>query len=79
MTKNIPKGMVELEHILDHDESIVTERMLKEKGIEEHDSYNLGTDEDPKIVRVGKACNAQERKDILKFITQYKDVISQSY
>ena len=78
-TNTIPKGMVELEHIFYHDESKLDRRMAKEKGIEECDSYNLGTDDDPKMVRVEKACSAQEREDMLKLLSEYKDVISWSY
>ena len=57
-TNTIPKGMVELECIFDHDESTLNRRVTQEKGIKECDSYNLGTNEDPRMVRIGKACNA---------------------
>ena len=57
-TNTIPKGMVELEYIFNHDESTVNRRMAQEKGIVECDSYNLGINEDPRMVRIGKACNA---------------------
>ena len=53
--------------------------MTKEKGIKECESYNLGTDDDPRTVRIGKACNTQEREDMLKLLIEYKDVISLSY
>jgi hypothetical protein len=52
----IPKGMVELECIFDRDELALNKRMDEEKGIQECDSYNLGTDNDPKMVKVRKAC-----------------------
>ena len=42
--------MVELECIFDHDESTLNRRKTQEKGIEECDLYNLGTDEEPKMV-----------------------------
>lgn len=51
-SNTIPKGMVELEHIFYHDEVALNKRMVKECN-----SYNLCTDEDPKMVRVGKLCN----------------------
>ena len=37
-TNTIPKGMVELECIFYHDESMLNRRMAQEKGIEECDS-----------------------------------------
>ena len=78
-TNTVPKGMVELEHIFDHDESALNKRTAEEKGIEECDSYNLGIDDDPKMVRVGKACTQQEREDMLKLLSEYKDIIAWSY
>lgn len=56
----IPKGMVELEFIFDQDESTPCKRTIEEKGIKECDSYNLGTEDDPKMVRIGKVCNSKE-------------------
>ena len=53
-------------------------RMVQEKGIEECDSYHLDTEEDPRMVRMGKECNAHEREDMLKLLTEYKDVIAWS-
>ena len=78
-TNTIPKGMVELERIFDRDESTLNRRETQEKGIKECDSYNLGIDEEPKMVQIGKVCNQQERNDMLKLLTKYKDVISWSY
>ena len=31
------------------------------------------------MVQIGKVCNQQERDDMLKFLTEYKDVIAWSY
>ena len=53
--------------------------MTQEKVIKECNSYNLGTDEDPKMIRIGKACNTQEREDMLKLLAEYKDVLAWSY
>lgn len=78
-TNTIPKGMVELECIFDYDESTLNKRMIQEKGIEECDEYNLGTKEDSRMVQIVKACNVKEREEMLKFLTEYRDVISWSY
>ena len=56
-TNTIPKGKVELERIFDHDESTLNRRETQEKGIEECDSYYLGTNEELKMVQIGKVCN----------------------
>ena len=39
----------------------------------------MGTDEESKMVQIGKVCNQQEREDMLKLLTEYKDVIAWSY
>lgn len=57
----IPKGMVELECIFDQDELAHNKRTNEEKGIREWDPYNLGMKDDPKMVRIGKACDSQEQ------------------
>ena len=56
-TNTITKGMFELECIFYHDELAFNRRETQEKGIKECDSYNLGTNEEPKMVQIGKACN----------------------
>lgn len=65
----ITKGMVELKHIFDQDELAQNKRTIEEKGIKECDSYNLGMEDDPKMVRIGKACNSQERESMLQLLT----------
>ena len=54
-TNTILEGMFELKHIFYHDESTLNKRTVIEKGIKECDSYNLGIDENTKMVRVRKA------------------------
>ena len=77
-TNTIPKGMVELEYIFYRNELALNIRMTQEKGIAKCDLYNLGTDEEPRMVQILKAYNTQEREDMLKFLTEYKDVIGWS-
>ena len=40
-------------------ESTCSKRNAEEKEVDECDSYNLGIEEDPQMVRIGKACNHQ--------------------
>ena len=56
-----------------------SKRNVEGKEVEECDSYNLGTKEDPNMVRTIKSCNPQERKSMLQLLTEYKDVIAWSY
>lgn len=51
-------------------------KIPEEKGTDRCDLYNLGMEDDPKMVRIGEACSLQERKDILKLLLKYKDFIT---
>ena len=64
-TNNIPKGMLEIKYIFDWNESTHHKRTPKEKGSDGCDSYNQGTKDDPRLVKIGKTCSAWERDGIL--------------
>ena len=59
-TNTIHKGMVEFECIFSRDESTCSKRNVEEKRIKECDLYNLGIEEDPKLVIIDKASNSKE-------------------
>ena len=67
-TNTIPKGMVDMECIFDHDELMLNKRVVKEKEIKECYSYNLGANEDPKKVKVKKCAMHREGKICLNFL-----------
>lgn len=71
--------MVELECIFDQGKLASNKRTNEEKGIEECDSYNLGTKDNTKMVGNGKVCNSQERENMHQLLTESRDVISWSY
>lgn len=54
-----------------------------EKGvqpnIEETESINLGSEEDPKMVKIGTLMTTEQRADMIEFLKSYKDVFAWSY
>ena len=52
----IPRGMVELKRMFDNDESAKQRRPPLEKGNDDCALVNLGMNEDPHMVKIGKAC-----------------------
>ena len=65
-TNTIPRGMVELERIFDKDESTKKRRPSPKVGNNDCDSFNLGLEEDPHMVKIGKVCMEQERQEMLQ-------------
>ena len=55
-TNTIPRGMVELERIFDNDEATKQRKPPLEKGNDDCVPVNLGIDDDPHMVNIGKAC-----------------------
>ena len=75
-TNTIPRGMVELERMFDKDESVKQRRPPLDVGNHDCDSFNLGSKEDPRMVKIGKVCMKKKREEILQLLTKYKDVIA---
>ena len=40
---------------------------------------NMGTDKDPKLIKIGKGTSEKERNSLIKLIKEYRDVFSFSY
>ena len=64
----IPRGMVELERMLNKDESTKQRRPPPDMGNNDCDSFNLGLEEDPHIVKIRKVCTKQERQVMLTIV-----------
>ena len=48
-------------------------------GNDDCDLFNLGSKEDPCMVKIWKVHTKQERKEMLQLFSKYKDVIAWSY
>ena len=40
---------------------------------------NIGTDKDPKLIKIGKGTSEKERNNLIKLIKEYRDVLAFSY
>ena len=45
----------------------------------DHFEVNIGTDKEPRMVKVGKNTPIEERKEIIKLLKQYRDVLDFTY
>jgi hypothetical protein len=43
------------------------------------DDINVGSEESPRYIKIGKACTEKERKEIISLVHEYKDVFAWSY
>lgn len=53
----------------------------KEESIKPRDFFeiNIGTDKDPKMIKIGKKILDKESKRIIDLIQEYRDIIALSY
>ena len=73
----VPRDLVALEQIFDrHDMSKTKEESIKLGDFVE---VNIGTDKDPKMIKIGKWISNKESKRIIDLIQDYRDIIAFSY
>jgi hypothetical protein len=72
----VPRGIASLEKIFDmHD-------MYKKKKVVKHGSYieiNIGTEEVPRFIKIGKGTSEKERKELISLVQEYRDVFAFTY
>lgn len=74
-TNTLPQGIIDLERLFDQD--LVQENIPKEHiEVEETEKINLGTDQDPRCILIGKTYQRKIREDILNAYQEYIDVIA---
>ena len=73
----IPRGLVPLEILFDkNDVPLQLSKVVEENQVED---LNLGTDADPKIVKLSRKVPEEYKKLYLKLFQSYKDVFAWSY
>lgn len=78
-TNSISKGMVALERIFDKDEHARERGKTLVVDGDDCELYNLGTQLEPREVRIGKVSTPEEKKQMVELFTKYKDVIAWCY
>jgi hypothetical protein len=73
----LPMGCIPLENIFDrHD---VFKRKGARKQANEALEFNIGTEIDPRMVKIGKGTIEKERLEILSLIREFKDTFAWNY
>jgi len=73
-----PRNVVALEKHFDrHDATKLREENKMNLG--EYLEKNIGTSENPKIVKIGRGTSVEERKKLTNLLREYRDVLAFSY
>jgi hypothetical protein len=77
LNDTLPKGVVPLERMFDrHD-------MYKEKLVvdqsDEAFEFDIGSENNPRVIKIGKGTTLSERESIINLIQEYKDIFAWSY
>ena len=73
-----PRNVVALEQHFDrHDATKLREENKMDPG--EYLEINIGTSENPKIVKIGRGTSLEERKRIIDLLREYRDILAFSY
>lgn len=73
----IPKGLIPLEKLFDQNDVAKNPKMKSDD--EEVETYNLGTTENPKNVKLSKFLSLEEKQKYLYLMKKYIDIFSWSY
>jgi hypothetical protein len=73
----LPKGCVPLENLFDKYD--VFKRKRPNKQVDEALEFNIGTEIDPRMVKIGKGTTKKERLEILTLVKEFKDTFAWNY
>jgi ribonuclease HI len=73
----LPKGCIPLETLFDRNDVFKGRRPNKQA--EEALKFNIGTEMDPRMVKIGKGTTEKERMEILALIREFRDTFAWNY
>lgn len=73
----IPKGLVHLEKLFENNDVVKNPRV--KPSHEDVEDVNVGTEENPKIVKLSTKMSTEAKEKYVKLLKQYLDVFSWSY
>jgi hypothetical protein len=76
-SNTLPKGCILLENLFDRHDVFKGKRTNKQD--EEALEFNIGTEMDPRMVKIGKGTTEKERNEILALIREFIDTFSWNY
>jgi hypothetical protein len=76
-TNTLPKGCVPLENLFDRHDVFKGKRPNKQA--DEALEFNIGTEIDPRMIKIGKGTTEKERIEILALVREFKDTFAWNY
>jgi ribonuclease HI len=76
--KTPPRRVISLERNFDKLDGH-KQREGSKKELCDHIEVNIGTDEEPRMVKIGKTTPIEERVELIKLLKEYRDVLAFSY
>jgi hypothetical protein len=76
--KTLPKQVVSSERYFDRQDGH-KQRGKSKKKLCDYLEVNIGTNEEPRLIKVGKTTPIDERDEIVKLLKEYRDVLALSY
>jgi ribonuclease HI len=74
----VPRQVVTQEKTFDRQDGHKWKEESKEK-LCDHLEVNIGSEQEPRMIKVGKTTPIEERKEIVKLLKEYRDVLAFSY
>jgi len=80
LVNSIPKYVVRLEKIYDlHDKFRGVVNCKTNSSSLLYETVNLGTQDNPQNINLGKGCSKQEKSSFIKLFKEFKDIFSWTY
>ena len=73
----VPCGLVALEFFFDRQDRHKNKKETSKVG--DYTKINIGTDKDPKLIKIGKGTSKKEMNELINLIKEYRDVLAFSY
>ena len=76
----IPRGLVTLESLFDKEDKRKDKvESSKPSSCSDYEKVNIGSEENPKMVLIGKDLTSQEKEEFMKLLKAYQDVFAWGY
>ena len=72
----VPKNVVEWENTFDSQDKYKWKETIK---LDDYIEINVGTEKEPRNVKIGKGTSEKERKGLIELVKEYRDVFSFTY
>ena len=73
----VPHGLVALENIFDRQDR--RKNSIDQMNSRDYIEVNIGTENDPKMIKIGKGTSKKERNDLINLVKRFRDVFAFTY